>query len=245
MPPQPLSKVRAKAYPVFGHAAMWMRPQLAVHIAETIAAWAQVEVVLGRVLAVLLGSDASAALAMHATLNGFRARVDSLEAAARSKMPPEDFELFQVTLTAIGKAADRRHEFAHWLWGFCSEVEDALLLIDPRDYWKRVGESQEEAERRQLEAGEPLFLFPPNADLNRVLVYREKDLLEARDGTEHAHLYASRLIGLAVPKFAGHAGARRRLASEPEIRRALDKRRRRGGPLQEVLPPRRHTSDVY
>lgn len=140
MPPQPLSKVRRSAVPLFGYHALGRRPQLAIRVVETVAAWAQVEVALGLTAATLLGANASTVMAMHASLNGFQPRADSLLAAARTRLPERDGDLFEATLGVIRKAATRRHEFAHWLWGYCDELPEALLLVEPKEYWARSAE---------------------------------------------------------------------------------------------------------
>lgn len=245
MAPQPLWKVRRNAIPNFGHQALRKRPQLAIRVAETVAAWAQAEVALGLTAATLLGGNASTVMAMHASLNGFQPRADSLLAAARTRLSAEDGDLFEATLGVIRKAATKRHEFAHWLWGHCDELPDALLLVEPKELWARSAQVHEWGTRSFPPGGYLPVATPQLVHPKSVWVYREPDFDEAFSSVTRALLFADELTFLVAPSPAEHDVARHQLCNEPEIRRALDKLHTGAGPRQEVLPRPRQTSDVY
>lgn len=221
---------------------------MAAWVAQTIATWSEVEVALGHVLARLLGAEAGTVAAMHAALNGFEPRADSLEAAARVRLPPDDADLFQATMSVIRRAAVRRHEFAHRLWGHCAELPEALLLVDPKDYWRPAGIIHEAVTRLDPDSWHRDVGVPGVINPEHVMVYRYSDVVDAQKEVQMAIHYANCLSIMAIPVHLpqeAHAELRHRLLYKPQIRSALDKLRRGSGPRQEALPPPRRTSDVY
>jgi hypothetical protein len=95
MPIQPLSQVKSTAslhfYPPD---IMTVRPTLAVFIAECIAEWAQIESILGVILAVILETEAQTGLAMYMSLTSLSNQMTVVSAAAKAKLTVADEELF-------------------------------------------------------------------------------------------------------------------------------------------------------
>jgi hypothetical protein len=129
---QPLSKVKPDAVTNWGDPPMEARPQLAVKVAHCIARWAENEVLLGAFLAFLLHANEQAALAMYSGLENRSAQLRLVTAAAKSTLSADHFEIISTFMTTIVRPAMKeRDRLAHWHWGYCDQLPDALLIADP------------------------------------------------------------------------------------------------------------------
>lgn len=112
---------------------MASRPQIAIRVAECISAWAEIETTLGVLLALLLGVNAKAALAMYGTTENRTTQIKMLMAAAEHTVPQEESDILAAVLAAHARpAAKDRDKLAHWCWGSSPDFPEALLLTDPR-----------------------------------------------------------------------------------------------------------------
>jgi len=102
-----------------------------------IGMWSETEASLGDLLSVILRLErgsAFAAVQMYLRLNSADARRSVLDAAAKAMLKAEDYELFVLTMKAIKPIRDRRNDFAHGVWGFAAELDDALLWASADDH---------------------------------------------------------------------------------------------------------------
>src|SRR3954449_8366415 len=131
MPPKTLDQLTATGAAIFDPECMRNEPALAAKIAECIARWSNTEAVLGSLLARLMDSTDLTATAVYRNAGSWPARIKVLEAAAALKLDPDDNKLFGHILTLVRKAADKRHDLAHRVWGWCPELPGSLLLARP------------------------------------------------------------------------------------------------------------------
>jgi hypothetical protein len=133
---QPLSRVRPDLVNIaFGvDNTLSREPKIATLIMECIAKWADSESLLGFMLAVLLKADADGVLALYSSVENRAAQLRMITAAARSKLPADQFALFEALMVKkIRPAMRERDKFAHWCWGFLPEVSGLLLLMEPNE----------------------------------------------------------------------------------------------------------------
>lgn len=132
MPPQPLSKVNPSANYEFGTGTFYSFPHLASVVAEVIALGSMADHHWSYILAYLLKADPQAGMAMYEALSGAEARRSALTAAARVRLNPDDFQLFQAVGLATAHSRRLRNDFAHHVRGKSKDIAESLLLIDPK-----------------------------------------------------------------------------------------------------------------
>ena len=71
---------------------------------------------------------------MFDELDSQRSQLRLLTAAARSHFgkDTEPYRVFSAALRVADIAQADRHKLAHWIWGHCPELPNALLLADPK-----------------------------------------------------------------------------------------------------------------
>jgi hypothetical protein len=207
----PLSRVKPRA-PVTLSAGdeMITRPALAIKVAQCIAMWAEIEYVLGTTLALILGTEAKAALAMYLSLGARRAQIGALTAAAKY-LPTEQEELFSaIMLGWVHPAAKQRDRYAHWCWGYTAELPDSLLLIEPTEKIKNMA-----------------AMLSPSREVkfnrNHVFVVTLTDVEKTLELLTTAKNYAVRMSGFLWERHTPEKRAEslRQLSNEPPIRSAL------------------------
>jgi hypothetical protein len=188
--PQPLNRVipngefrPKKARP--NESVLNDKPELAKLVASIFELWASIEGSLSLLLVSVLGADAEPAIAMFATLRAQHLQMGALEAAAKAALSPNDFDVFCAAIRMTDSVQTPRNHLAHWIWGTCEQLPDALLLADPKGHQDRDRELKLAFER----AGGPDVNEIIN--LNRynpatVLVYRRGDLERAKCDLEDA-----------------------------------------------------------
>lgn len=229
MAPQPLSRVRRDAAIITGSVALRANPQLAGPLAKIIADGAGIDYVLGFVLTNILRADPETGMAMYEALSGAEARRAALRAAAQSKLPPEDFELFNALEIATESARRIRNLVAHFVHGHTKSIKDALLLIDPQAMIEvDVGIQKVNLEMASMRRA----LAPPVLDKSRVWVYRFKDLQEASEVVDRA-LSLWSLFGMGIHYSTDYSlgvGVRTQLRAAPEVLAGLATLKKRKPP---------------
>ena len=133
----------------------------------------------------MLGADVEPAIAMFATLTAQRQQMGALEAAAKAALSPNEFDVFRAAISMTESVQTPRNHLAHWIWGTCEQLPDALLLAEPK--------AQKDREREVKLA----FEQPGGPDVKKitnlsrhdpatVLVYRRGDLERAKRDLEDA-----------------------------------------------------------
>jgi len=216
---QPLSRVSPTAGVAMGtQDAMTTRPKVAIKIAECVAEWAEIETVIGLFLALLLDADASAAVAMYTSVENRAAQMRMVEAAARSKLTSNHFEVVEAIMVAfVRPAMKERDRLAHWCWGYSPDLPEDLLLIDP---------DQKIAQHTHI----IMHLFK-NFEFKRdqIFVVTEGDLTRMLARFRQAHAYVGKLTGTVwsqkpAPQRAEYL---QKLSGEPPVHEALLRLRKR------------------
>lgn len=181
--PQPLSKFVRQDQPwalTFDAAELRKKPGLAALIAETVAKASAMEHGMAMILVQLLHASPEPAFAMFSEVMDSSNKRSMILAAARSALPPDDFETFEVIAAVYRTQMDVRNKFAHWLWGSCEQVGDGLLLVDPRYMLKHARNQQqiwatrEELHMRGAE-GHDQLMEAIRYDFEKIYVYRQND----------------------------------------------------------------------
>src|SRR5262249_28344491 len=161
------------------------KPELAKLVASIFGLWASIEHSLSLLLVSVLGADVEPAIAMFATLTAQRQQMGALEAAAKAALSPNDFDVFRAAISMTGRVQTPRNHLAHWIWGTCKQIPDALLLAEPK--------AQKDRERELILALEQAGGLEVKEIINlerynpaTVLVYRRGDLERAKRDLEDA-----------------------------------------------------------
>ena len=156
--PQPLNRVISngefrpkKARP--NESVLNDKPELAKLVASIFELWASIEGSLSLLLVSVLGADAEPAIAMFATLRAQHLQMGALEAAAKAALSPNDFDVFCAAIRMTDSVQTPRNHLAHWIWGTCEQLPDALLLADLKGHQDRDRELKLAFERRERRSG--------------------------------------------------------------------------------------------
>ena len=109
------------------------RPKHLMLIARILTLWPYVDLQLGIILGLLLGTDPESTVAIFSLVRQFRTQRDMILAAAESrKLSPEDFETLEATLIEVGAASKERDALAHGQWGLTPKLPDAVLWVETK-----------------------------------------------------------------------------------------------------------------
>ena len=184
--PQPLNRVIRNGEFRPNESVLNDNPELAKLVASIFGLWASMQHSLSLLLTSVVGADAEPAIAMFATLTAQRQQIGTLEAAAKAALSPNEFDVFRAAISMTESVQTPRNHLAHWIWGTCEQLPDALLLAEPK--------AQKDRERKLKLA----FERPAGPDVNEiinlnrydlatVLVYRRGDLERAKRDLEDVH----------------------------------------------------------
>ena len=177
--PQPLKRWLPEID--FTTAALAQRPDLAVRIAQVSAAWAEIQVSLGHLLAIILHTEAGTGVSMYLALTGSAAQEHVLSAAAETKLPKGFKSEFATLLKMVRARSKERNDIVHGLWSVHPKKADALINCPPDNLVRDTVNAFEEF----LILG---WVRPPSEDFVRnLMVYKAKDFTDILD-----RLYAAR-----------------------------------------------------
>lgn len=152
-------------------------PEVAIGVAQCIAAWSSVELVIGRIFVNLIGSNKEVGAALWNGLTSERAKTDAFRSLCASSLPMEDYRVVEAMFKMLKCYSATRHKMAHWSWGICDSISDGLIIIDPKDLIKSQGIVGDAMSRNKL-----IGLSMPGFSHNDVYLYRRRDLdLDFRD----------------------------------------------------------------
>jgi len=125
---------------------------------------------------------------MFAELSSSTAQMAAVRGVAREQFKDRQREadVFEAIMVAVAAGWKRRNPLAHHLWAYSEDLDDALLLIDPRDD-VRLDIERDEATReavakwmKQKRSTRPEWpeVETKPLPLDRVMVYRENDFEE-------------------------------------------------------------------
>jgi hypothetical protein len=215
----PLSRVRPNAVPIMGSArALEGRPEAATLVAACIGVWADIEYNIGLTLALSLGTDAKAALAMYTDVENRTAQFRMVESATRHRLPQHQLEVFTAIIRLVRSAMKQRDRLAHWRWGYTIELPNDLLLVEPTAKLKTHTEILDRFSRgvglTDLEP-ETAYVITPS-DLNRLL-----------DRFQNLAVLTELFAGTLWPSIPADQAAQwlQQLSNEPLVHEALSRLR--------------------
>lgn len=217
MPPQPLNRIRPNLGFALGIGFLGQRPEAAGLVAQCIAAWTEIELQLGRVMAGLLGIEhAETALAMYLAIENQRIRLGVLRAAAERVLSHRDKKLFDAILGVALASQKDRNMMAHWLWGICDSIPDGAIVMEPEFRLTHMTEIQ-----ARMARGERITVDAYSPLRDKIYVWRLKDLNKCLNDMGTVHRLVTRLSGFVSVVPSSRDEIYRQLSREPPIRRIL------------------------
>lgn len=175
--PQPLSRTAPNASITLNNAGdrpLQRHPELAILAAEVIASWATVESFMLNVFVELMGGPTDKAATVFLALETQSAKAAAINAIAEESLADEHKALLRAIIRVTKSHQAMRDKIAHWVWGDSPDLQDALLLIDPREHLDRSPRLDDLLARAA--AGQP-FQMPefPKTNKDKIFVFRRAD----------------------------------------------------------------------
>lgn len=121
----------------FGPGFMQRRKDVAAKIGVVIGLFADIEFQQGRLLHRLLGTDADTAFTIYNKLRGLPQK-EIMQEFAKKTLDATPFSTLKQVSKAVEMRGNERNKLAHWLWGISEELPDALLLIQPANWFRAM-----------------------------------------------------------------------------------------------------------
>jgi len=210
--PQPLCDVSTEGELFFSAGVLRGSP-FAGDVAYVIALWAHTDGDIASILSRMLRADIAVGTAMYLALVSSGSQKSALKAAAKAALPEWQEILLRVILSVTDPLRTERNHFAHWVWGHCTEIPDALLLTHP----KTIVEHNASFRQRVLELPDGRGVIRPMPiDDTKIMVYRKADFDYAIQTAERARdLYRLLYASIADPMVPG---PREQLLGDREVR---------------------------
>jgi hypothetical protein len=215
-------------------------PHLSILPMTVIAIWGAIDGTLAKMLSHMMTSDFGIAVAMFQALKSQESQRAAISGAAEKALSPDDYRLLQAVWKVTKASRDRRHEYAHHLWGI-PNIPDALALLDPRDSLKQMVSFEEQMDEYSERMSQwtrrtsgmnihqrghtyPMPPSPPSEepDYSNVKCFTKTDLEDDVKDAEQARLWfleLQRALFDRSPQASNEA--RQRLLGAPQIAQAL------------------------
>jgi hypothetical protein len=227
----------------FDPAKLASYPHLTALPMAVIAIWGAIDGNLAKMLSHIVKSDFAIVVAMLHALKSQEAQHSAILGAAEKALPSDDHILFKAVWKVTRASRDRRHEYAHHLWGI-PNIPDALALLDPKEGLKELVVFEKRMEEYIINMNKlrnrdtvnvyyntsyPLSLPPiapsESPDYSNVKCFRKQDLEGDLREAEQARLWFLDLQhALFGPSLQAKSEAHRRLKAAPQIAQALQPR---------------------
>jgi hypothetical protein len=132
MPPQPLRFINPNAGISFTPESTINRPVVGAWIAQCIACYSWVETQTSRLFSLLFRVNVEAGIELYNEFGGASLKESGLKILARSRLSPPDYAIIEALLKVIQSNQKVRDKIAHWYWGISDQIDDGLILIDPK-----------------------------------------------------------------------------------------------------------------
>src|SRR5271169_6872313 len=109
------------------------RPELAVHFAEIATISSYVDIELGILLSILLGTEAEIGVEMYLSLAGSAPRKAIFQTVAAQRLTKEGQDALTELHKKIKTAQDQRNNVIHGSWATVDDLPDALILCNIPD----------------------------------------------------------------------------------------------------------------
>jgi hypothetical protein len=131
--PQPLSKILAvpTSRITLGPKFTPNQAGLASLVAQAIATWSSIDHALGEAFVNMLGAKAAPAIAMYQALSSSVAQISTIRAVAAKSLTDKEHEIFIAFMKIYSSNAKQRNKFAHWIWIYCEQAENFIILTNP------------------------------------------------------------------------------------------------------------------
>lgn len=116
-----------------GWAHIKERPKLAARIAAISALWTEIDVLLGSIIAYVLGVDAVIAVTLYLSIENEGSKMGMIDGLAQKKLTKSEYEELAKLLAKIRKRRKDRNNLVHGIWGISEEFVDELVWQDPRE----------------------------------------------------------------------------------------------------------------
>jgi hypothetical protein len=217
--PQPLSRVMPTASVYMnniGDFPLQRHPEMALLIAEVISTWATVEAFMLDMFVDMMGGDSNNAAIVFLALEAQSAKSAAIQAIARKVLSPDNQKLLSAILAPVKSGQKERDKVAHGVWGDSPQINDGVLLSDPRDKYN----------------GQSRYL--------NIFVYKFEDFDAIRRKNQRLSSFGMSFHYIITGHITNKDGdIFHRLCSEPEIREKLDRQasRERSAPAEYAPPP--------
>jgi hypothetical protein len=216
MPPQPLSRVRPAAGLIFTPELTIRRPEVAMWMAQCIAVWSWVETQMSRMFATLSGINVEAGVELYNSFGGASLKVNAFKVLARARLSPDDYKILDALLKVVDSHEKTRNKIAHWYWGYSEQIDDGLVLIDPKHILiqtARMADIQN--------AGARLTADDMRYPLDKIYVYRTSDLKHDADSFISLALLVNKCHGLCTRKGPELVSLRGELSKDGRLAQQL------------------------
>ena len=216
--PQPLSKLVRGAIGIrWDIDVASYQPELAVLVARIMSLSSKADYSLGMGLIKMLGPKAAPAFAIYEALTWGYAKTKAMQSSAKMVLSAEDYKLFCALLRMYAEDENQRNKFAHWVWVYCNEASEYLVLLSPSA-----------ALRWQLTMSEGRYGTPLNIDpadfgnwVKRCECYSKAELRRIVDTFQETFMLTNSFATLCDPFGASKDEIRHTLATQPRLATAL------------------------
>jgi hypothetical protein len=94
--------------------------------------WAEIDNLLGVLLAVMTGAEAKSAITIYNALVSGPVKFEALKAVAMYKLNSDQLKVLEKILTNCRKISKERNDIVHGRWAISDDDKDVLFLIDTR-----------------------------------------------------------------------------------------------------------------
>lgn len=137
--PKLLSSFNASGHQVFSGASLAKQPEIALCVSMTIAHMAAVDAEYEHIIIKLMGDEGYSVSTMLRSIRSTHERHKLTLKLIEIKLDKDHRELFNTVNNLIKPVRDIRNQFAHGLWGYCSSIEDGLLLSETKPWGDMLG----------------------------------------------------------------------------------------------------------
>jgi hypothetical protein len=107
-------------------------PELGLLAMDVVSSYATLETFLTSVFVELLGDSPDHAVAIYLGSDSQSAKNAAFRAVAAETLSETELQYLEALFSVIKASGKLRHRIAHWAWGFSPDLQDAVLLADPR-----------------------------------------------------------------------------------------------------------------
>lgn len=162
----------------------------------------------------ILGTNMSKGAALYSDMNSATNRDSALRSIALAALNERELHVFDAVIKLVKACQKTRDKLAHWYWGTCAEMDDGLVLVDPRYLMRYRAEILDWRSAGDLRGAQ--------IDLSQVYAVRTKFLDETAETFTHVAKLVFDLANLVAQAGQQKRGARlRALFADGMVQEAL------------------------